>query len=263
MISLATYGVLLSIAAAPIARDDISAAKKSGPVGEVRKVVAAIVLVAEENAGRGGEKLQGDILFETYVRRAAAVARDEHLSPRAFLIGLGVALDHTSFLRRNPLIRPYLVQIESEEERQRRLKVIGRPTLRRREDWPLHFAIAAALTAHLSPEAAERLSIAKEVLDAQGTSGFSFADLAADYAGIALANRLLEADGEKRLSDLVKAFKGDDYLPMLNDLEDGLPWEDFTQKYGGITDPRFLRHCEAIRKRVLNSPGFQTSKEKD
>ena len=100
------------------------------------------------------------------------------------------------------------------------------------------------------------------MLDAQGTSGFSFADLAADYAGIELAKRLLAEKGELRLGELVETFKGDDFLPKLDDLEDGLPWKAFVEKYGDTSDPRFLRHCEAIRARVLKCPGFAAHRDK-
>ena len=79
----------------------------------------------------------------------------------------------TLFLRKNPVLRPFLAELETDAERQRRLKSIGRPCLRGREDWSLHFAISAALTARLGAEAAERLGIAKELWDARGDSGFS------------------------------------------------------------------------------------------
>jgi hypothetical protein len=234
------------------------------PVAEVRKVVAAIVEAAEENSRRPANKLKEDELFDHYVRRAAAAARDQRVSPQAFLLALGVALDHTGFLRNNPLIRPTLVQLESDQERQHRLKVVGTPTLRHREDWALHFAIAAALTAHLGADMAERLSIAKELWDARGDSGFSFADLAADYAGIELAKSLLANEGEatKRLRSLAERFTGNDFLPKLDDLEDGLPLKQFEEKYGGVRDPRFLRHCAEVRARVLQSPGFQPAGER-
>ena len=51
----------------------------------------------------------------------------------------------------------------------------------------MRFAISAALTAHSGAERAKQVGVAKEFLDALGSSGFSFADLAADYAGIASA----------------------------------------------------------------------------
>jgi hypothetical protein len=196
-----------------------------------------------------------------YVRRAAAAARAENVSPRGFLLGLGVALDHSDLLRKNPLLLPFLAQVETNDERQRRLKSLGKPSLRGREDWAMHFAISAGLTGQLGPRSAEALGIAKELWDAHGESGFSFADLAADYAGIALAQMLLEKGRERRLGELAEGFRGDDFLPRLDDLEDGLPWERFVEKYGGTDDRRFTEHCEAIRRRVAKAPAYQPPKK--
>src|SRR5207244_3571623 len=136
-----------------------------------------------------------DALADIYVRRAAATAVGDKASARAFLLALGVVFDHTNVLRSNPLMGRVLSQIEDDDERRHRLRVLGEPRLRGRNDWLLHFSIAAALTAQLGPESAEQLSIAKELWDAKGTSGFSFGDLAADYAGIEFALGLL-ADTE-------------------------------------------------------------------
>jgi hypothetical protein len=233
---------------------------KAVPREEVRGIIAAVVQAAEENVAQTTERLRGDALLDFYVRRAARAARTQRASVPAFLIGLGVALDHTDFLRKNPLLKLQLLRWETDEERKRRLQVIGRPALRQREDWALHFAISAALTAHLGPEKAEQLGIAKELWDAQGTSGFSFADLAADYAGIAFAEMLLGKDGDKKLAALVDRFKGDDFLPRIDDLEDGLSWEQFMAKYGGPRDPRFLKHAQAIRERMARSPGLRPAR---
>src|SRR5262245_37494696 len=162
------------------------AAEPKSITEEARPVVAAVVRAAEENAARAKGKLDGDALADFYVRRAAAEARDKGLSPKAFLVGLGVALDSTDLLRKNVLLRGVLAQIETDSERDKRLKVLGQPTLRGRHDWMMHFAVSGALTAQLGPDAAEQIGLTKELLDSrEGGSGFSFGDLAADYAGVA------------------------------------------------------------------------------
>ena len=237
-------------------------AKGPPPREEVRRVVAAIVRAAEENAARGNGALKGDALADYYIRRAAAAAQAERVSARAFLIGLGVGLDHTDVLRSNPVTRPYLTDIESSAERKRRLRVLGKASMHGREDWVLHFAISAALTAHSGAEMAEQIGIFKELLDALGTSGFSFADLAADYAGIAFAGRLLDnaEESPRRLRELAEKFEGEKHLPPgIKKLEDGLPWERFVKDYGGPRDPRFRKACEKVRRDVLECPALQAS----
>ncbi len=230
------------------------------PVEEVRQVVAAVVGAAEENAALAKGQLEGDALLDFYVRRAAAAAREEHASAQAFLVALGVALDHGDLLRNNLLTRFYLKGVESDEARQRRLKALGKPTLRGRRDWVQHFAVSAALAAFASPELAEQAGITKELLDARpGGSGFSFGDLAADYAGVGFGKALLEGDAEgTRLRRLAEEFRGDDYLPAsAKDLEEGIPRDRLEKAYGGSKDPRLLRACEKVRKQVEESPGFK------
>src|SRR5262245_14534662 len=237
-------------------------AAAKAPADSVRRVLAEVVRAAEENAARTQGRLEGDALAHHYIRRAAAAAAADN-SPSAFLVGLGIALDDTNTLRKNPVFFCYLRQIESDQERERRLRSLGKPTLARRHDWLLHYAVAAALTAHLGADTAEGLSIAKELADARGASGFSFTDLAADFAGIALARRLLEneVDGEHRLRDLAERFTADEYLPRVDDLEDSLTWEQFAARYGGIRDVRFLRMCAVIRHRAWRVPGLHCDRD--
>ena len=61
------------------------------------------------------------------------------------------------------------------------------------------------------------------LVPADPACGFSFADLAADYAGIALALDLMKSSdvGKDRLAILGRRFKGSDFLPEIGDLEDG------------------------------------------
>jgi hypothetical protein len=229
-------------------------------IEEARAVVAAIVKAAEENAAKEKGKLDGDALADYYVRRAAAAAADGGLSAKAFLLGLGVALDDSDLLRKNVVLRGTLAKVESDREREKRLKVIGKPTLRGRHDWVLHFSISAGLTGQLGPALAEQIGLEKEFLDMRpGGSGFSFGDLAADYAGVAFASRLLEkdADAKKLLAALAEGFKGDDFLPKVDDLEEGLSKAKLEEKYGKGDDPRFLKQCEGVRERVKRAPGLK------
>lgn len=251
MITLVSFCLLFGV-------DDSKKTEPSLIVQEVRQIVAVIVDAAEANQRMFNGRMLEDQLADQYVRRAAEAAVRAK-STRGFLIALGVAVDESSMLRRNPLIRPFLMQIESDVERQRRLRALGKPSLRKRNDWLMHYWISAALTAHAGPEIAEQFGLAKELMDSRGTSGFSFADLAADYAGIALARALLANDdnGLARLKLMATDFRGSDYLPAIEDLEDGLPAARFEQKYGGLRDERFLTLRDSIKLRVEKAKGVQ------
>lgn len=223
------------------------------PIEPVRRVMAAVTRAAEKE-----KRINSDEQADFLIREAARAALLEPDSARVFLLALGLALDDSQVLRKNPLFRAWVTQIESDEQRQKRLRVLGQPTLCGRRDWMQHFSVSATLTAHLGSEAAERLGILKESLDARpGGSGFSFTDIAADYAGILLAEHLLADKGKARLTSIAERFKGTDYMPEVRDLEDGLSQERFKQKYGAVDDARFRKTCEAIRMRVRKSAGFQ------
>src|SRR5439155_12630756 len=80
---------------------------------------------------------------------------------------------------------------ESDAERKQRLAVLGAPTMRGRRDLAQHFVVSCALVAVVGESLAEAAGLFKEQQDARpGGSGFSFVDLNADLAGVALAMRL-------------------------------------------------------------------------
>ena len=222
-------------------------------VAGTQAVINAITLAAEENQ----HTLRGDRLTEFYIRRSAAAA--DKLPPkvaaRALLLGLGIGLDHSTVLRNSPIVSRLCRQAESDEQRQRRLKVLGSPTMRGRRDLAQHFVVSCALTALVGEEAAETAGIMKELHDSRGTSGFSFADLSADLAGILFAVGV--RDSKIPLSALSADFTVADFLPPTDQLKEGLSWQAFFQTYGSAQDDRFHRARDLIRGRILALPGHR------
>ncbi|MGH7171060.1 MAG: hypothetical protein ACRELG_12345 [Gemmataceae bacterium] len=234
-------------------------------------VLAAIVKAASENhrlpernapGARAPLRRSGDDLTVYYVRAAASAARrlPEKEAASAFLLALGIALDESSLLRSNLLTRGLWRKVEPDDARKRRLAVLGSPTLHGRHDLAQHFSVSAALTAAAGPQAAESAGLLKEMLDARGGSGFSFADLSADFAGIAFARRLL--DKPSRLADLAKAFRIGDYALAPRGLPEGLTAKQFEKRYGSLKDERFQRLQTDIRKRIEALPGYRDPAEK-
>jgi len=118
--------------------------------------------------------------------------------------------------------------------------------------------VSAALTAELGAKAAEAAGVVKEILDAQdGGSGFSFADLAADMAGVHFASRLLERPA--RAEAIGKGFAVADFAVGPKGLEEGMAMKDFEKKYGGTTDARFKKVRDDIARRVEALPGYQAA----
>ena len=236
-----------------------------------RTVLAAIVKAAGENhrlpkrnalGARAPFRRGGEDLTVYYVRAAASAARrlPEKEASSAFLLALGIALDDSSLLRSNLLTRGLWRKVEPDDARKQRLAVLGSPTLHGRHDLAQHFAVSAALTVVAGPQAAESAGLLKEMLDARGGSGFSFADLSADFAGIAFARRLLDKPG--RLADVEKNFRIGDYAIAPRGLPEGLTAEQFEKRYGSFKDERFRRLQGDIRKRIEGLPGYRDPSEK-
>jgi hypothetical protein len=262
---------LVTLSAPPAAARDTAPRDVSLAEG-ARAVVAAVVKAARHNARlprptdpgtRPPYRLGGDELTVHYVRAAAAAAR--RLPPRraagAFLVGLGLGLDDSEILRGNPLTAGLCRQVESDAERKARLGVLGLPTMQGRRDWAQHFVVSCALTEVVGPDLAEAAGLLKEQLDMRpGGSGFSFADLSADLAGVAFANRVRR--GEVSLDTLATRFVLPDYLPGAGRLREGLSAEQFAREYGTVDDPRFRAELKALRQRVQALPGHKRSEKK-
>ncbi len=252
-----------------------TATRDLGKLAEnARTVLAAIVKAADANhrlppppspprvGGEGGSarapfRRSGDELTVYYVRTAAAAARklpQKEAAP-AFLLALGIALDDSPLLRTNFMTRGLWRKVESDDARKQRLAVLGEPTLHGRHDLAQHFFVSAALTAAAGPGAAESAGVYKEMLDSRGGSGFSFADLSADFAGIAFARHLLAKP--ERLADIEKSFRIGDYTISPRGLPEGLTAAQFEKQYGSLKDARYLRVQEDIRKRIAARPGYR------
>lgn len=226
--------------------------KLSPRVEGTRTVLAALVKAGQDNASQVARvRKEGDELTVLYFRRAAEAASKlpKDLAAGAFLLALGVGLDDSNLVRNNPLVAGLWRQLESGEERQVRLRVLGKPTMRGRHDWTQHFVVSCALTEAAGAALAESAGLLKEQLDAQpGGSGFSFADLSADLAGIVFATRL--KNGDLSLEKLAQRFEVNAHLPDPRGLREGLSAAQFAKDYGALDDERFQKTLAGIRKRV-------------
>jgi len=236
-------------------------------IAGARTVVRAVTEAAADNrrlpekaagVAAGAFRLSGDELTELYVHHAAAAARrlPQDVGPGALLLALGVALDDSPMLPSTPIVSAFWQQIEPASARITRLAVIGKPTMRGRYDSTQHFAVSAALAVLIGPQNAAAAGILKEMSDSRGGSGFSFADLSADLAGIQFAGAV--GSGRIPLSRLENDFLVRDFLPDLSGLKEGIAWDDFVQIYGSPLDARFARERESLRGRILAMPGYKS-----
>ena len=199
----------------------------------------------------------GDQLTEFYVRQAALAAiqlRPEQME-RVFLLTLGIFLDDVETLSKLPATAGFASGVETNAQRKDRLSILNHPTMRDRRDLARHFFVSAFLTTTFGPEAALNLGLSKEMLDANGGSGFSFADLVANRAGIEFAKRV--STGKISLEDLNQNFAVADYLPEVDDLDEGIEMQDFRARFGKVGDEAFQAEMSRIEQRVLDLPIYR------
>jgi len=244
----------------------ISQAGLTRYVDPAARVVDRIRLAARSNAdlpsaaqvkpGRESRRT-GDALTGYYVRQAAWATQELAAEdrPTAFLLGLGLALDETGTVRKYPLLKQFADQVESADRRAERLQVMGTPAMRGRADLSKHFLLSAFLTGMLGPSGAEAAGMAKENRDMQQGSGFSFADLAADKAGITFAQSVLS--GRINLLYLAEEFRVEYFLPRVSGLPEGLDQQEFIDQFGSVDDPRFQQVVRDIENRIRALPPYE------
>lgn len=253
--------------AAGVLRRQLGRQRRSDPVSDaVRGVISKMTQAARTNqrlpaAGSGGagpHRFEGDELFEQFVRLAAqeSAKAPEEVQAKVFLMSVGIAVGDPEQLNKLPAIAPALARVETPAERSIRSSYIGKPTALGRNDLARHFTVAAMLVGLQGRESAETLSMAKELLDSNGGTGFSFADLAADKAGIHLASELL--DGRVKLDTLAREFTTKDYLPDVTELPEGMTTMQFISQFGGRDDARFQQMMERIEGSIRKLPAYQS-----
>jgi hypothetical protein len=243
--------LLLTLAQPPVA------APVSVPPEACRKVLAGITEMADQLRKIPGPQPSEDELTRILVARAASVALQlpkEQRAP-AFCMALAIGLDDSTILRANPIFGRTVRAIESDEARKARLAVLGKPTVQTRRDWCQHLVVSAGLVVMAGSDGSRAAGILKETLDAQpGGSGFSLADLAADEAGLRLAELVL--DDPRRLETLATKGELAGLLPALKELPDGWSQVEIEKKFGGLDDPRFKAELTKIRELVRKQPGI-------
>jgi len=259
------YLRILQVVSAPPqkAKDPVQQKASVSPlVADTRQLLGHLLKVAQESNGEREASLPigqavdvtGDELTDFYVRQAGLAA--SRLRPinakRSLLLALGIFMDDTDTLRSFPGTGDFINRVESEEQRTERVSVMGTPTMRERSDLTKHFFASAYLVVVMGKPAAVSAGLAKEMIDSQGGTGFSFVDMAVNRAGIVFAERLLA--GELPVASLARGFYVDDYLPTLIGLDEGLSAVDLQAQFGGPDQPTIDEQLELIEQRVLELP---------
>lgn len=231
-----------------------------------QKVLQAIVHAAAANQalpeppiqGAGGQsRRSGDQLTEYYVREAARAASKlpNDTAGQALLLALAIGLSDGDALAAIPSLADEIRGVEPPSQRTFRLALLGKPTMHGRRDLAQHFFVSAYLAATVGKDAATAAGFAKEILDAQGASGFSFADIAADRAGVRFGSGV--SNKQFSLTALTASFEVNSFMPSIDGLPEGLSTAQFRADFGNKDSTKAAEQLQAIDRRINDLPPYR------
>jgi len=131
--------------------------------------------------------------------------------------------------------------------RLQQLTVLGR------HDLVQHYLVSAALAVSAGSGLAGAMGVFKELDDSRGGSGFSFADLLADRAGIRLAE--MATGTEKQVRLLQERMSGPlllepDFMPSIENLPEGIMELEFKHRYRDLDSKNYRIIEDEIERRL-------------
>ena len=125
-------------------------------------------------------------------------------------------------------------------------------TLAGRHDFAQHYSISAAIAASAGSPLADAVGLYKEVEDAQGGSGFSFNDIAADRAGVRFGELATTnpAGAQKVQRAAAGHFSASEIFPEVKDLPEFMQDTEFKRRYGGIGGAEYRKMMAEIERRI-------------
>lgn len=127
-----------------------------------------------------------------------------------------------------------------------------RPMLAKRSDLTQHFVISSAIKILSQQGVSSAIGEFKELMDrAEGGSGFSFADLAADMAGVKLAVAALSPDSAEIIQvALASASSESVFFPAIDGLPEGLSKRQFSNQYQSVDSEAYRAMLTVIHARL-------------
>jgi hypothetical protein len=149
--------------------------------------------------------------------------------------------------------------VHEEIQKQMKSPVSVTFTLYGRTDLPKHFLISAGLAVSAGSRLSNFIGIAKEVDDSGKGSGFSFADLAADKAGVRMGE-LAAGSLETALifqERMGKIEQEADFMPRIDGLPEGIRQLEFQKRYTDLDSNSYALVNAEIDKRINACPVFR------
>jgi hypothetical protein len=134
----------------------------------------------------------------------------------------------------------------------RQLKVL----LAGRDDFPQHFLVSAFLAMEGTSPLTDAIGLAKEVADANGGSGFSFTDLAANRAGLRFG-QMAVLEPLQLQQRLARGADEAGLVPPMADLPEFMQQAEFEAFYGQVGSPPYQRVLVDIEARLNALPLYR------
>jgi histidinol phosphatase-like PHP family hydrolase len=140
-------------------------------------------------------------------------------------------------------------------------------TLRGRGDLVLHFLYSTILEQIGDSDIGLSIGEIKELLDSnKGGSGYSFADLAADKAGLMFSSMLVESKEQAKYAQTLLASSNNEslFFPFVHDLPEGFKGNEFQKVFNNIRSPLYKEQEKTIDNRITALPLYlRDKKQKD
>ncbi|MGZ8947346.1 MAG: hypothetical protein ACXW1W_18225, partial [Methylococcaceae bacterium] len=132
--------------------------------------------------------------------------------------------------------------------------------LYKRIDLAQHFIGSAAITASVNGQVAKVVGEEKELSDAQGGSGFSFIDLAADKAGTRFGEMATSSpENARKIQKAMSTIKDySDFMPDPTDLPEHMDEAEFKQRYQSVDSAAYQELSKQIDARIAATPIYKT-----
>ncbi len=125
-------------------------------------------------------------------------------------------------------------------------------TLYDRADLPMHFLVSAGLAVSAGSKLSNFIGLAKEVEDSNKGSGFSFADLAADKAGVRMGE-IAVGSPEKAMAfqqRMAEIEQETDFMPLIDGLPEDIRRLEFKKRYTDLDSESYAMVNDEIDKRI-------------
>ncbi len=128
-----------------------------------------------------------------------------------------------------------------------------------REDYAKHFLVSAGLAVSSGVGISQFLGVFKELDDSHGGgTGFSFADISVDRAGIRFGEFSVSSPENAIIlqNHMSKSFTESMIIVGSEDLPENMSEEKFLNQYGGVDEPAYNKVVEEIDARIERLPMY-------